>query len=379
MKRTSKILLAIVLTFALVTSFAAVASAAVTYTPINGTTYNFNKNLVVESDADVPAASFEFTIAPGTPVTGSSSALEILAGPTAANAPTVEAATFTGSETTTAGTPTDNTDTTSKFVTDSVTVDFTGVQFTKPGVYRYVISETPTTLAGFTNDPVADRYLDVFVIYNNGALQIQGYTLRKAATNINPRTGEYETNPGDKTEGYTNTYACNDLEFTKAITGNQADMNKKFKFTLNIEDANPGTYALEITGDNVVNLEDTGSDIVADNGNYAIQVGADGTATAFFYLTNADDVKVIGLPAGYSYTLTEDAEDYDSTAANVTGYTDPTSGTDVNADVKTSFTNDRNGIIPTGVIIMIAPFAIGLLVFGAIILYMTSKRRRVAY
>lgn len=375
MKRTISKLMAIVMTVALIMSVAAVSALAVDYTAIPGTTTAFNKNLVVDSTAQIPAVEFGFTIEAGTPVAATADTMEILAGPVTANAPTVENAVFTSGMTTTAGTPTDDTDTTKKFATDSVTVDFTGVEFTKPGVYRYVITEQANTLSGVTNDADATRYLDVFVVYENDALAVSSYALRADATNISLSTGEYATDAGVKSSGYTNSMASHDLEFAKAITGNQADKNKQFKFTLAITDANPGLYTVEVSRDDVVKSD---SNVTANAGEYTITVAADGTCTAYFYLADGDTVKVLDLPEGYGYTVTEAPEDYDSTE-NLTGYADATSDTDVAADVMTGYTNTREGIIPTGVIIMIAPFAIGLLLFGAVILFVASRRRRAAY
>jgi pilin isopeptide linkage protein len=390
MKRNISKVLAIVVTLALVMSFAAVSASAVTYTAANGTDeFEFNKYLVVDSDSQIPDAEFTFNVVAGTAVPGGAdNALEIKAGPDADQI-VIDSAVFTLGQSTTAGTPDDETDTTAQYATAAVGIDLTGVTFTAPGVYRYVITEVDGQQNGFTYDNSV-RYLDVFVFPSEAdptALEVTGYSLRDAATNfervLDQETGEYkyqyETNPNVKTDNFTNEYEDVDLEFTKAITGNQADKTKKFAFTLELTDVNPGSYALEITGDNVVDTESTNVSVDADTGVYTITVGDSGSVTETFYLTDGDVVKVLGLPVGYSYTLTEDAEEYDSTASTVTGYTDDTADTDVQSDVKTSFTNDRTGIIPTGVIIMIAPFAIGLLVFGAIILYVMSKRRRVAY
>lgn len=389
MKRNVSKILAIVMTLALVMSFAAVSAAAVDYTATDGGETSFQKNLVVDSTAQIPNVEFEFTIAAGTPVAGGAdNALEIKAGPVTASAPTITTAQFTSGMATTAGTPADDTDTTKKFAVANVEIDLTGVTFTAPGVYRYVITEQANTLSGVTNDRNAVRYLDLFVFPSESdptELEVTTYSLRDTATNFervpdqdNPGQYKYQyvTNPTVKTSGYTNELETVDLEFTKAITGNQADKNKQFKFTLNVTDANPGVYTVEVSRDAVVKED---SNVTANEGVYTITVGADGTCTAYFYLADGDTVKVNDLPKGYSYSVTEDAEDYESTAANVPNYTDPYTGSDVQDDAATSYTNDRTGIIPTGVIIMIAPFVIGLLVFGAIILYMSSKRRRAAY
>lgn len=388
MKRNISKILAIVMTLALVMSFAAVSASAVTYTAAAGDdSFSFPKNLVVDSTAQIPNVEFTFTIEPGTAVPGGAgNALEILAGPTTATAPTISSAQFTSGMTTTAGTPTDDTDTTKKFAVDDVVVDFTGISFTAPGVYRYVVTEEANNYNGITNDANATRYLDVFVFPSDEdatVLEISTISLRTVATNFervyDQEAGiykyQYVSTPDVKTSEYTNTLETVDLEFAKAIDGNQADKNKKFTFTLEIEDANPGDYTVEIVGENVV---DENSNVTANNGAYTITVGSDGTCTAIFYLTDGESVKVNDLNVGYSYTVTEDAEDYESTDG-LAGYLDATSDTDVEDDVKTGYTNTREGAIPTGVIITIAPFVIGILVLGAVMLFMVSRRRRAAY
>ena len=50
-----------------------------------------------------------------------------------------------------------------------------------------------------------------------------------------------------------------------------------------------------------------------------------------------------------------------------------------NAGHSVAFTNTRNGIIPTGIIMTIAPFAIGICVFGAVIIFMICRRKRRSY
>ncbi|MBQ5347009.1 MAG: hypothetical protein IIU39_03040, partial [Ruminococcus sp.] len=112
----------------------------------------------------------------------------------------------------------------------------------------------------------------------------------------------------------------------------------------------------------------------------------EGDATVSFYLKDGQYIKIPGLPDGYGYALTEDAEDYASSATisatngkSGDAYSDPANGSSVAADIKTGYTNDRTGIIPTGVLLTIAPFAIGLLLFGALIIFFVAKRRRANY
>lgn len=394
--------LAILMAFALVMSLAAVSALA--YDTINGGQTSFSKYLVADDDAQIPDVHFDFTIEAGTPVAGGDgNALEILAGPVVIDettnevtAPTIAPAQFSSGMPTTDGLPTDEEGSVTDgkvYAESNIAIDLTGVTFTVPGVYRYVITEQPNEFNGITNDSTAVRYLDVFVFpseSNPDVLEVQNYALRTAATSFervyDSEAGiykyQYVTNPGKKSDHYTNELETVDLEFSKKITGNQADMTKKFRFQLDLDNVNPGDYTLEITGTDVIRDD---SNVTADNGVYTIHVDASGSYTGYFYLTNAEKVKVISLNKGYSYEVQEEAQDYTPTEGidndgTENDYTDPYTGTGITSPiVKTGYTNTREGAIPTGVIITIAPFAIGLLLFGAIMLYMVSRRRRATY
>ncbi len=224
-------------------------------------------------------------------------------------------------------------------------------------------------MPGVTYDSNPTRYLDVFVVANaNNVLSVNGYVLRDAATDIGTN-GEYVEDPGVKSTGYTNSLTQYDFDFSKTIAGNQGDKNKRFTFTLSITGANPGTYPI-VTNN------------VTDNPT-SITVGANGTANGTYSLTNGSTVKVIGLNKGAICTVTEDPDDYTAThsldgAEAVSG---ESSGavTLADSDHSVAFTNTRKGIIPTGVIMTIAPFAIGICGFGAIIIFIISRRKRRNY
>ena len=424
MKRTLCKVLATLVALALVMSFAAITAFAA-YTPIDGGTTTdpndptkslFKKHLVVDSDANIPNVNFTFSIDAGTAVAGGNgNALEILAGPVVRDAttnevtaPTIAPATFSSDMTDiTDGKPTDadpaNPTAGKKYATSDIVIDLTGVTFSVPGVYRYVITEEANTFNGITNDDVATRYLDVFVFPNETdptVLEVQNYSLRTAATNFervevtDPNTGDvsykyqYTTDPGNKSDSYTNTLDTVDLEFAKKIEGNQADMTKRFEFTLELSDVNPGVYVLDFEGDPSAIIGDNDT-VTANNGSYTITVPASGsdagTYTGTFYLTNNDVVKVLNLNKKYNYKVTEAEQDYQKTDGvdndgTDNDFTDSNVGNDITALItKTGYTNTREGAIPTGVILTVAPFAIGLLLFGAIMLYMVSKRRRAEY
>ena len=372
MKRRFTTALVMLLAFALLIGTTAIsASAETTYTSIGGST-KFVKNLVVDDDANIPDITFSYTIRRGTAVPVTPSTIEILVS--VAGGGEIGQAEFTNADTTNAisGLPSDadpsNPTPGKKYAQKEVTITFPTTSFTKPGVYRYEVTETNDSLPGVTYDADPIRYLDVFVVAGeNDVLSVSKYVFRKAATNIGTN-GEYVENPDVKSAGYINSLTQYDFEFTKTIAGNQGDKNKRFDFTLNITGANPGTYPI-IAHD-------------VEGNPTSITVGANGTATGEYSLTSGSTVQVIGLNAGAVCTVTEDADDYTATHRLDSGNAvsgNSSGAVTLNSDHSVAFTNTRNGVIPTGVIMTIAPFAIGICVFGAVIIFIISRRKRRNY
>ena len=374
MKRRFTTALVMLLAFALLIGTTAItASAETTYQSIGGST-SFVKNLVVDADANIPSITFTYSMRRGTAVPATDSNIEILVSEVGGG--TVGTAAFSNNDTlnTINGLPTDADPSSptagKKYVQKNVSISLPDTSFTKPGVYRYEITEkNDNPLPGVTYDPDSIRYLDVFVVADeNDELHVQNYVFRKAATNIG-LDGKYISNPTEKGAGYNNILTQYDFDFSKTISGNQGDKNKRFPFTLTITGANPGTYPIianDVTGNPT-----------------SITVGADGTATVTYSLTNGSTVQVIGLNKGAVCTVTEDPDDYTATHSLDGG--DVVSGESSGAvpladsDHSVAFTNTRNGIIPTGVILTIAPFAIGICVFGAIIIFIIVRRKRRNY
>ena len=372
MKRRFTTALVMLLAFALLIGTTAItASAETTYEPIGGST-TLVKNLVVDDDANIPGITFNYTIRRGTPQDATATTIEILESPLGGG--TIGTAVFSNADTTNTidGLPTDadpsNPTAGKKYAQKSVTVTFPVGTFTKPGVYRFVINETNNNLPGVTYDANPTRYLDVFVVADeNNVLSVDSYVPRDAATDIGTN-GEYVVTPGVKSSSYTNSLTQYDFEFTKTIAGNQGDKNKRFDFTLNITGANPGTYPI-IAHD-------------VEGNPTSITVGANGTATGEYSLTSGSTVQVIGLNAGAVCTVTEDADDYTATHRLDSGNAvsgNSSGAVTLNSDHSVAFTNTRNGVIPTGVIMTIAPFAIGICGFGAIIIFIISRRKRRNY
>ena len=372
MKRKLSTALVMLLAFVLLLGTTAITvSAETTYEPIGGST-TLVKNLVVDSDANIPDITFTYFIRRDVPKDATATTIEILESPLGGG--NIDTAVFSNDDTTRTinGLPSDadptNPTAGKKYAQKSVSITFPVGTFTKPGVYRFVINETNNSLPGVTYDSEPTRYLDVFVVANdNNELSINGYVLRDAATDIGTN-GEYVEDPDVKSSGYTNSLTQYDFDFSKTISGNQGDKNKRFNFTLNITGANPGTYPIFAHD-------------VTDNPT-SITVGANGTATGEYSLTDGSTVQVIGLNQGAVCTVTEDAEDYTATHSldgNEAVSGNSSGAVTLNSDHSVAFTNTRNGVIPTGVIMTIAPFAIGICVFGAIIIFIISRRKRRSY
>jgi pilin isopeptide linkage protein len=405
MKRRFMALMVSLLAFALLSGFTAISASAAT--TVNGSTVNFTKYMVVDQDTNIPNATIGFTITPGTASAATSTKLAVYAGPAGATVGTV---TFTSGDTVYTSLDTGDDVVLSageKYAKQTGTINLTGVTFTEPGVYRYELTENAPADPAIVKD-TRTLYLDVYVTSDDSAnLTVSSTVLHtnSAAPDRNATSGSEDVaTPGaavaDKITGFTNRYNTHDLTVSKAVSGNQASRDKYFAVTVTISD---------VTAGNKYDVDLSSADAsIAANPNAAttcitsavtqptlitVPAGAT-TVTQVFYLKNGQSVTIKGLPENASYTVVEAEEDY-TPATAVTGDVDASSASEAvitanhqaagtfdsnDADtVAVAFTNTRAGIIPTGVIMTVAPFAIGLFVFGAAVIFATSRRKRASY
>ena len=413
------------LTLALVLCLAMTAPAMAAYTVDKTTstlTTTFEKYFVMDEKAVVPNVQFTFKVAPasGADLTGNNATPStdfgvfagVMAGlkltsTTNTTGTSVEATDKTTGELTITvgfGTTYSNTttyttvqdtdsltlDTGKKYAKDTVTVDFTNVPFPEPGVYRYKITENSGTFPGVTYTGTA-LYLDVYVMDTtadtDGAtptLKVSGYTLTTAANALDRddtddgKTGTKNTTYTNKTEGVTNPYDTYDLKVSKTVRGNQGNREQYFPFTVTIncaDDTTDGTYALTYAPNNTY------------SGNPTSIAIANGTYTGTIYLKHGESFTIENLPKGTTYTISEDPDDYNVTTV-VTGSavqpTDWTFGTNyavsnpddgIVADTTIAYTNTRGGVVPTGVLLTIAPFVV-LMVVGLIGAVLVLKKKK---
>lgn len=385
---------------------------------IEGTkTTTFDKFLVMDKQANVPNATFTYAVTAGNAkaydvagkkfqvLAGVDSDKITMAGVGAADAAANSIVFKQGDGSDTHDTTKDeyvkNIDAAKqKYALKTATLDFSKVQFTEPGVYRYIITESGTN-QGITNDADITRVLDVYV--NDASADVDGAFTKKLTiagyvlhSNENDEPdvaagenfGSTGTYTDKKSQGFTNSYDTSDLTLRKQVTGNQASRDKYFEFTLNIDKAQPNTKYDVVIDDADATSKANAATIEANAGQTnvtSITTDGAGKATQKFYLQHGQQITVQGLAKDTTYAVTENTEDYKSTANTkdapvVDTKTDteaaPVDGTIASTDLTTGFLNTRDGVIPTGVIMAVAPFAVVTLLGGAGVVTMMMKKNK---
>lgn len=399
-------------------------------TSVGGTSFTFKKFLIIGAGDNVPNVTFSYSIEAGTALstsTSDNSVFQVDAGIDAEKI-TITDTTFAPGETTYTSVQSDDVDVNraasdratgltadtgvefetskgEKYAVKTATVDFSNITFVEPGIYRYIITEKASetnAAAGIMHDNDVDRVLDVYVTDNNGTLVISGYVLHKNASNV--KIGETmgsddvvatEEKLADKTDGFTNEYKSKDLVFKKEVSGNQASRDKYFEFTLKITGLTSGNvYTVSLADDSDANTTDGNADATSGSNNATIAENSgktnvlkltsdsNGQIEQKFYLQHGQSIAVRGLPINATYTLTENAEDYKSTASGVSGYDKATTGeigtiAGNEKVVKTSYKNERQGVIPTGVISVVGPaVAVIMIAVVGLGIVLLGKRRK---
>lgn len=390
---------ATMLTMAMLLNGTTVLAAGTNYGPqIGGTkTTTFDKYLVMDQQANVPNVSFTYGVTAGAAkaydvdrqkvqiLSGVDADKVTMAGVgTGAAANTIKYAPEDDVTQDTNALVKNYDSATEKYAKKTATLDFSACNFTEPGIYRYIITESGTNQA-VTNDEDATRVVDVYVNDASDAdgkkLTIAGYVLHSSESDIaaGANLGSAGTDPDGKSQGFTNEYDTSDLTFKKEVFGNQASHDKYFEFTVTITNAVSGTvYDVNLSNADATSKSNAAT--ITENAGKRnpdkLTVGTDGTVTQKFYLQHGQEITIQGIAKDSKYSVTEKAEDYKSTEAGVADYTAPANGTIASADLKTSYLNTRAGAIPTGVIMTVAPFAaVTLLGAAGMVKIRMSKKR----
>ena len=299
-----------------------------------------------------------------------------------------------------------------KFAVSEVSIDFSNVKFHEPGIYRFKVSQRNNEERYIKYDPVSDLILDVYVESADGneQLQIVNYIFHTDKGDTIWQDGENKVSQ-TKRPYFVNQYLTDTLKVTKTVSGNQARTDQYFKFkvrfmdtapaavisakftdTASTSDANSLNYTLKTSG---ITIGDANSEIPS-SGNSS---GALSTTVAGYWKTfylKANESVTFVVPNGVKYQVAEDEDTlnttgYKSTLASVEGdnnsyYVELTEALTMNEnhdisddgisqDTVLTINNEKNGLVPTGIIVTVAPYAaLAIGGFFGLILFARHKK-----
>lgn len=251
----------------------------------------------------------------------------------------------------------ENTDTQTTKV-KNISFDFSNVKYEKPGIYRYLVTETKGNTPGVTYSE--KKYIvDVYVLNENKQL--------KPTYIVSHEEGQTTKEPIK----FDNKFKTTSLQVKKSVKGNAGDRNKEFNFkiTLNANEY----YATGSVIKAKINKKD-GS--VSEQ---KLVIGENNVK-----LKDSEFLTIDKMPIGITYKVTEDMVDgYQQTATldndgNGINQAEDYKFTDQVSDDtpdEITVTNTKNVNTPTGVAMTIAPYAAVTLVGVGGALYLLKKKK----
>ena len=398
---------------------------------LQGDTINIKKEITAfnpnGTTVHAPVVTYTYTVTPasvnnltvtdetGNHKIGTAAVAAVNPGPTSGLVVTGTAADTAGNDTSATGTLvfTNASEWTTAAAGDAnaydINLDFSGVTFSKPGVYRYQIAETISATSydviAMKNGAFDTVYLDVYI---DGDLEIYGYVCMNANESVTPDTTTKINGFVDGTAGEgSDKYYTYDLVLSKDVANDKyAATNHAFPFTVVF--SNPEGYTSTFTIEQTVGTGSTGLTTLtglptAWSGVALVKDGDETTGTT------VDDITLTGIPAGVDVEVyeTNDVTGVTYTVAtsvnkgtavtdnNVSWGTAPTSavaqGESKEAYQSTKATVDTEGIektdaqsvaitntllliSPTGVVLRIAPYV--MILAAGIALLLISRRRK---
>lgn len=235
--------------------------------------------------------------------------------------------------------------------------------YTKVGVYHYTITENPGNTQGvtYTTDAVN---VSVLVEYDYTDEDGDGYGL-KATIGVTNAAGEGE---GElKHDTFTNTYSLGSLTVSKEVAGNLASQSQEFDIDVTFTSDQP-----------VLSTITCGDGQTIAPGDWQ-----DGSAAVTVRLAHGEDVTFNNIPAGVTYTVTEQAkhEAADPNGSNPeTGYTvtyEGETGTIAeNVTAAAKVINTKGTTVNTGVVLDSLPYVLLIAVAVVAVVLFTVRKRR---
>lgn len=227
-------------------------------------------------------------------------------------------------------------------------------KYSKPGVYSYTVTESEVTYEGISKD---DSSYTVYVYVANKT-NGEGYYISNVvsiSTKDNTKADiTFKNDYGDKNG------KVHSVTIKKVVEGNQADLTKKFDFTLDMKGGEDGeTYK-----------------VVTPSGTQSITTGK---SISGIKMENNDTITVYGLTKSDVYKLVENSyasEGYKTYVDDKSGSeTSEATGSVTNKDVTRTFYNIKEATTPTGIIMSYAPY-IAMLAAACILAVVFFNRRR---
>lgn len=333
--------------------------------PIAASDITIKKELYLPTGSVTPTQAFNFNIKPAT--ANPSETISVQGGGT------VGVRDGIGSELTSAGSVTispeddDNRKTTGDYDTVWDNIVFTQLPsgFTDAGVYKYEIVEQTLNPADDDFNDATDRlYLYLVVERKDGAVVgstnegdyfISGATVYNATAKTDKYTNWYKLGSGVTPDPDAQ---VGTVTVEKTVTGAMGSKSDEFTFTIT-----------SVDGADVTDAK------ISIDGGAATAVDEDGQ----FTLTHGQTATITGLDAG-TYQVVETVDrGYELTTSGDKTTTEVKDGAEVEVEggqkEVVTFTNTRNAVSPTGIVMNVAPYALLVVVAAAGCFVFLRKRR----
>ncbi|MBQ2952512.1 MAG: hypothetical protein IJE07_03045 [Clostridia bacterium] len=262
---------------------------------------------------------------------------------------------------------------TNKTCTQELAIDWSNVKIKEPGVYRWAVTKSVTD-----TDPIGDAtnnsetlYLFAYATDNGGSLVISSVGLTHDA-NMSAAKGNLNDSYPVQTLN---------LSITKNVTGNQGSRDQYFKFTVSLTSpTGSADQTYDITGHDVTVPQTAYHNSTTNVEKITV---SNGTGSVELWLKHGQTVTIKNILYGTAYTITESENTDYTVKSSITGDTTGTtadgataSDTSLTASTTVAFTNDKQAVVPTGVVLNSGAPIMGLLLAAALLLVVNAGKRK---
>ena len=271
--------------------------------------------------------------------------------------------------------------------TANLTVNVDTTKFSKPGIFRYVITDTTADSALYNAGIVrpeeydTTRYLDVYIQNENSGFKVTGYTLRANNDDAGDKNQGFVT--ASETSEKTDKYKTYNIELKKTVKGDMGDKTHEFPFAVALTN-NGLNYKWGENASALADSDTTALSATLKHDDTLYIRGLSPRATVGYTETNdtKDTYKVKIDGTNSAVLAAETSVDANATkaltAGAVTNYnTDNTVQTTLATETNYSevlFTNTLEAVSPTGLVLRFAPF-IAMAVFGVVFLVIAHRKK----